>query len=480
MVERAVSEVVSNMKQNSTINSKRSEQIDELPLMKISSVFGWLLDAFVPRAAHSIPKNHPELEDQAVLSRDALGEKLALATMSSKRPGYKFDMPPMINTVDFEKALDEGHFTANWEPNRWKRIKTLAPAAAGEGIVELMANREQADSVVAVKRLPWELLMSSPQEFDQTYPMAEERPWLDIVILRHLNTLDFPCAPKLLGVFQGEDHVHIMTAFANRGDLFSWWEIDKSEPGVARERTVRPIFSQICAAVCWLHNLGIAHRDISVENVVLADSDDNGVQVQIIDFAMASLSRTACQEVRGKRSYQAPEMHGLDEFDLFLADNFAVGIIACFMAFHSYPWEHTKPGKDPGFQFACQNGVEAFLSRKRMPCNKQPIARVFSKPFVDLLCGLLAIDPEMRYSLGEACFEENPLKIRSRKSSFSSEVDAASDASTTDSFSGFVRDTQDEVNDEAEQDGTIVQYWQSHISVWDCQWLVAQDDTCRP
>lgn len=496
MVECAVAcevNAVSNMGQNSMANDTSKEhrkEIDELPLMKVSSFMGSLsmelLDALTHHTPHLEAEADADSTHQAVPSTDTPVEDRSPSRRSSTRAGYMFGMPPTISRSDVEKALSDGHIAAKWEPSRWKRIKTLAPAAAGEGTVELMASEEQEDLKVAVKRLPHRLIMSCPKDFDQAHPKANEKPWMDLVILQHLNILDFPCAPKLLGVFQGEDQVHIMTSFANRGDLFSWWEADTSEVGMAREATIHPIVSQICAAVCWLHNLGIAHRDISVENVLLCDSADSGVQVQIIDFAMSSLSRTAKREVRGKRSYQAPEMHGPAEFDLFLTDIFAVGVIAYFMAVHSYPWEHTKPGKDPGFEFARQNGLDAFLSRKRMPCNKKPIDQVFTEGFVEVLCGLLAIAPDMRYSLGETCYDENPLKIGYSKSSFSVEADAASDVSTTDSYLSCARDAQEGAPVKAEQEHStpsldeyheIPQSCQSRISVWDCQWIVAQDHT---
>merc|ERR1719265_1532472 len=206
---------------------------------------------------------------------------------------------------------------------------------------------------------------------------------------------------------------------------------------------------------------------------MLTDGGERGLQVKIIDFGMASLSRTAIREVRGKRSYQAPEMHGSTEFDTFLADNFALGVICYCMAVHYYPWEQTKPGKDRSCEFALMNGMEMFLQRKRMPCNKQPIGQSFTCYFLQLLCGLIAFSPEVRFSIGEACFAKGQFKA------VSSTTDCAtSDVSTTDSLGSNPRDPQEVAPSEGEEsdldaadEKAQAQQWHSRASIWECYWF---------
>jgi len=65
------------------------------------------------------------------------------------------------------------------------------------------------------------------------------------------------------------------------------------------------------------------------------------LQVKVIDFAVATLARSS-KRVRGKPSYQALDMHNDEEHDSFLADKFAIGVVAFTMATHSYPWLSTK------------------------------------------------------------------------------------------------------------------------------------------
>mmetsp|Transcript_32384 Transcript_32384/g.56639 ORF Transcript_32384/g.56639 Transcript_32384/m.56639 type:complete len:443 (+) Transcript_32384:109-1437(+) len=438
--------------------------------MSISTLFGTRQEGFSKPAAQC---------DEDLSEVDATLDAMSVSSTRRSKAHIFHTVPPSIMQSDLEEVISEGSIMSMWEPSKWTCVKTLALAAAGKGIVELMTSQEQPAQSVAVKRMPWNLLRSSPEEFNREFPDAKERPWMDIAIVKHLNSVRFPYACNLLGLFLGPEHVYIMSSFANRGDLFAWCETDKSMPGVQREAVMRPILSQMFTGVCFLHNMGIAHRDLSCENVLLTDDGVGVLQVKIIDFGMASLSRTVIKEVRGKRSYQAPEMHGSTEFDTFLADNFSLGVISYCMAVHYYPWEQTKPGKDRSCELARMNGMEVFLQKKRLPCNKQPVGQVFSAFFCELLCGLLSFDPDMRYSIGEACFAKCQWKAANYGHDVS-ELCATSDVSTTDSVGSPSRDSAEVVPSDCEESdldchlddkAAQAQPWKSRVSIWECYWL---------
>lgn len=71
-----------------------------------------------------------------------------------------------------------------------------------------------------------------------------------------------------------------------------------------------PLVAQIFSAVRWLHNLGIAHRDISLENILLAGPSE-GARVKIIDFGLATLTRTFSSELSVKAGCQPPDVFGM-------------------------------------------------------------------------------------------------------------------------------------------------------------------------
>jgi len=61
----------------------------------------------------------------------------------------------------------------------------------------------------------------------------------------------------------------------------------KKSPGVL-ESKVKVIVYQIVSALIYIHSLGIVHRDLKLDNILI-DSND---KIKIIDFGFA----TKCQE----------------------------------------------------------------------------------------------------------------------------------------------------------------------------------------
>lgn len=455
------------------------------------------LDEFI-RAAVKVDSELQTPELRAFLSVDkskilaaqaARKLRLELLDLEWAQCGLAWHSCEVVTQGDLDRLAAEHRIMTLWDQSKWKSIKTLASIQGGEGLVELMTSHEHEEQRVAVKTLPLKLLRLCPQDFNDVYPDRYERPWTDISIVKYLNSCCFPWSCELLGVYLDDDVVHIATSFANRGDLYTWCESDTSTAGVAREEVMRPIVSQLVRATCWLHNLGIAHRDLSLENVLLTDVGEAQLQVKIVDFGHATLSRMASLEVRGKPSYQAPEMHGRADYDTFLVDSFSVGVIIYCMAVHSYPWDHTLPGMDRSFEVARTYGMEHFLRKKQLPCEERPVAAVFSVFLVELLCGLLAFAPEIRHSLGEACFEKRAQRTASPKLPLSEAQlekrplhmvasatfdEVRSDVSTTPSFSALTSQNSGESDVEWHVEELNVSQ-KPRASIWDSQWLFVQN-----
>eukprot|EP00913_Durusdinium_trenchii_P031094 g29118.t1 len=74
-------------------------------------------------------------------------------------------------------------------------------------------------------------------------------------------------------------------------------------------------------AVQELHDLSIAHHDLSCENILVTKVDDT-LEIRVIDFAAASGSRVS-SGAHGKDMYVAPEVHTSLKYDAFLADPWA-------------------------------------------------------------------------------------------------------------------------------------------------------------
>lgn len=281
-----------------------------------------------------------------------------------------------------------------WDRDGFVLVNMLESASRNYGQVDLMRSSRDGGRDVAVKKMPNKWVTGGPEQFKADHPNTSEQPWCDLAVLAQLNSMSCPFVCDLLGVFRDAESTYVVTSLATEGDLFSWCFVGP-KPGPARERLMLPIVHQVFSAVDWLHELGIAHRDISLENVLITDAGCSGVQVKLIDFAMATLSRTCSQEVRGKPSYQAPEMHHWDEYDPYLADSFSLGVALFTLMSQEYPWTSTKPGVCPLFEYAGTFGFRACLQRKML-------LDAFSAACTELIGGLLEMAPQHRLDVAEA------------------------------------------------------------------------------
>ena len=99
---------------------------------------------------------------------------------------------------------------------------------------------------------------------------------------------------------------------------------------------VRGIFRQLVKAVYWMHDQGVVHLDISLENTMIYKV--KGLEVKIIDFGLAkqfdyknpNKPKDALfqndQRV-GKRGYMAPEVYqNVQAYDCRKADIWSLGM----------------------------------------------------------------------------------------------------------------------------------------------------------
>jgi len=104
-----------------------------------------------------------------------------------------------------------------------------------------------------------------------------------------------PYVLTLFDVFETETEIHLVTEYCMGGELFD--AIKKKgttkRSSFRRGRFTEPqaarITNQILKALVELHALGIVHRDIKAENILLLNGDESDIQVKLCDFGMARL-----------------------------------------------------------------------------------------------------------------------------------------------------------------------------------------------
>ncbi|KAK9495628.1 kinase-like domain-containing protein [Lipomyces doorenjongii] len=102
------------------------------------------------------------------------------------------------------------------------------------------------------------------------------------------------------------------------------------------------VFKQILSGVAYLHEMGLAHRDLKLDNCVVSDA---GI-VKIIDFGSASVFRYPFESeivkahgIVGSDPYLAPEVCSELKYDPQPADVWSVAIIFCCMLLRRFPWK---------------------------------------------------------------------------------------------------------------------------------------------
>jgi serine/threonine protein kinase len=304
----------------------------------------------------------------------------------------------MKELADGVRPVERGSFTM---------VRRLQSASRNHGRVDAMSYQGHH---VAVKRMPNWWVQDDHAAFHKKYRFELERPWVDFGIVAELQRAHYPYTCEMIGIFRDDNCTYVVSSLATRGDLFAWAQTAPA-PGPVREAAMRPLVVQVLDAVRLLHELGVSHRDISLENVLLtgqdAEEEEATPQVRLIDFGMAALGRRhggPGARNPGKPFYKAPELHYGTSYDGFLADAYSVGIIVYALTLASYPWESTKPGDSAAFERASEVGTTEFLSRRSL--RGTPLPEVLSPELLELIGGLAAIKANDRLTLGEACFSK--------------------------------------------------------------------------
>lgn len=112
---------------------------------------------------------------------------------------------------------------------------------------------------------------------------------------------------------------------------------------------VLEVATQILRGLQHAHGLGLVHRDVKPDNVMLLDSADGAVLVKLVDFGLAKPLEGAGTEqitqygtVLGTPTYMAPEQAAGKPVDV-RADLYAVGVLIWRLLLGRPPFEATDP-----------------------------------------------------------------------------------------------------------------------------------------
>ncbi|PHH62653.1 hypothetical protein CDD81_6799 [Ophiocordyceps australis] len=154
-----------------------------------------------------------------------------------------------------------------------------------------------------------------------------------------------------------------------------WFEVMEFAPydlfacvmsGRMTREEVKCCFLQILNGVTYLHSVGLAHRDLKLDNVVVSD---RGI-MKIIDFGSAHVfkypfeaSIDPAQGVVGSDPYLAPEVYESMLYEAQAVDIWSLAIIFCCMTLRRFPWK--KPRQtDNSFKLFCAKPTPEYDPRR--------------------------------------------------------------------------------------------------------------------
>ena len=198
--------------------------------------------------------------------------------------------------------------------------------------------------------------------------------------LRHKNIV------KLIEVISTEKEVLIVQELIEGISLREYYNNEiRNQKGISihKENIFRIIFKQIFEAMDYLHKLGMAHRDIKLENILIKKN----YEIKIIDFGFGmynpenKLQKFFC----GTPNYMPPEIAEKKPYIGQLADMWSLGILVYKIFCADFP-------------FKGKNEKELYKSIKT---GKFTMASYTPEYARKIICSLIVLNPNKRMTCEE-------------------------------------------------------------------------------
>mmetsp|Transcript_11874 Transcript_11874/g.16268 ORF Transcript_11874/g.16268 Transcript_11874/m.16268 type:complete len:359 (+) Transcript_11874:53-1129(+) len=271
-----------------------------------------------------------------------------------------------------------------------KRIEATAMTVGAE----ILFVRTEED--IAIK-------VFTKREYRRLTGRTEEDPVAEISALQFLGNENQNVIGQL-ECCEDDDNIYLFMRCCPGGELFGFI----AECGTFDESRARGMMRQLLNAVQHLQNLGIGHRDLSLENILFDEVNERFI---VIDFGMCKrCHRTAASIANppavidascyyplaglpacGKRNYMAPEVHMEGSINPMLCDIWALGIIL-FIALTGIPPVDVALASDERYRMIAQGQLREMVMQWGME---------MSDEVLDLIQCILRPDPNQRLTISQ-------------------------------------------------------------------------------
>jgi serine/threonine-protein kinase len=210
---------------------------------------------------------------------------------------------------------------------------------------------------------------------------------------RAANRVDHAHIVEIHDVGETEDgELYLVMEYLVGSSLSS--EIAKGPMPLAR---ATDILEQMCAALARAHDLGVVHRDLKSDNIMLTAKGGRRDFVKILDFGLAALARdprlAPKGAVFGTPEYMSPEQ-ARGEDAMPVSDLYALGILFFEMTTGQLPFR------------SADRDTLLEMQKTAAPTRPRTLAKELPEPAERIILKLLEKDPRNRFRDGHHLQEE--------------------------------------------------------------------------
>ncbi|KAK8853895.1 hypothetical protein M9Y10_016440 [Tritrichomonas musculus] len=153
---------------------------------------------------------------------------------------------------------------------------------------------------------------------------------------REIDTMAFLHHPNIVALhdfFSDEHNFYLVLDYCKGGDLAEY--LIKNN-GPLHEKQAANVFQQIVSAINYIHQNGVAHRDLKPQNILITVWPN----IKISDFGLCGfMEDTKMKTFCGTPCYTAPECINQVQYNGSYSDVWSLGVILYEMVTGRHPWD---------------------------------------------------------------------------------------------------------------------------------------------